>query len=457
VPEVAGFSSRGPSQINADVLKPDVAAPGVGVLAAVAPPSNAGLHFDFYDGTSMATPHIAGLAAWELGKRPHLNPGELRSMFMTTAHDTVTDSGKKSDDAFAQGAGQVSPLRLGDPGLVFPAGVKDWLKWLEGQGIDTGTHLPGIQGDNLNEASIMVSSLVSSATVKREVKNVTGHAETYHAAYAGSSHLKVSFLQGGSFKTHATYTIGAGKTQAIQVKIASNGGLNAYADGFVSLTSKKHTVRVPVVAKPLALSVTPSVSGTGTSGSVEVDGTAGADGTMTTAVQGLVGSTPAPGTVQVDGGTLAKADATAFTVPAGSTVSRIDLEAGTGSNDLDLYLFAKTGATFDPTKDALVAQSATSSANEMLLGHIAAGTYWVVVDGFDVDPSGGDYTLTTWNVPNTDAHNLVPTSTSQAVTKGSAFSVTANYSGLSASKVYFGQVTNTLGPQSASTLVTITP
>ena len=368
LPQVAGFSSRGPAQINADVLKPDVAAPGVGVLAAVAPPSNGGLSFDFYDGTSMATPHIAGLAAWELGKRPKLSPGDLRSMFMTTAHDTVTVDGKKSRDAFAQGAGQVSPQRLGDPGLVFPAGVGDWLSWLEGQGISTGSGAPPIPGYDLNEASIMVSSLVASQTVTRRVKNVSGHAETYQASYAGSSHLQVTFGKNGSFSAHPTYAIGAGKTQKIQVKIASNGGLNAYASGFVSLTSKKHTVRVPVEAQPLALSVTPSVEGAGTTGSVQIDGVAGADGTVSSTVQGLVGSTPVTGTVQGDGGSLASADVTPFTVPAGTEVSRIDLDAGTGSNDLDLYLFANDGTPFDPSTDTLVAASATGSASERLLG-----------------------------------------------------------------------------------------
>ncbi len=147
VPQVAGFSSRGPSQINADVLKPDVAAPGVGRArrrgAAVEQPVR----------TSTSTtarrwprPHIAGLAAWELSKRPKLSPGELRSMFMTTAHDTVTADGHKSKDAFAQGAGQVTPRRLNDPGLVFPAGIEDWLGWLEGQGIDTGSGVPGDPG-----------------------------------------------------------------------------------------------------------------------------------------------------------------------------------------------------------------------------------------------------------------------------------------------------------------------
>jgi len=457
VPQVAGFSSRGPAQINADVLKPDVAAPGVGVLAAVAPPSNAGLHFDFYDGTSMATPHIAGLAAWMLGKRPNLTPGELRSMFMTTAHDTVTANGHKSKDALAQGAGQVSPLRLGNPGLVFPAGVRDWLGWLEGQGVDTGSGVHGISGDDLNEASIMVSSLVASATVTRRVKNVSGHAETYHASYAGSGHLKVAFGQKGAFHPHATYKIGAGKTRSFEVRISSNGGLNKFADGFVTLKSKKHTVRVPVVAKPQALSVTPSVSGGGTSGIVQVNGTAGADGTLTSTVQGLVGSTPAAGTVQLDSGSLAKANATSFTVPTGAVVSRIDLDAGTGSNDLDLYLFANDGTPFNPATDALVADSATGSASEQLLGHIPAGKYWVVVDGFDVAAGGGDYSLTTWNVTHTDAGNLTLSPTSQPVTKGHAFSLTGTYSGLSGSKVYFGQITNTLGSQSATTFVTVRP
>jgi hypothetical protein len=457
VPQMAGFSSRGPAQIGGDVLKPDVAAPGVGVLAAVAPPSNAGLHFDFYDGTSMATPHIAGLAAWQLGKRPHLTPGALRSMFMTTAHDTVTANGHKFKDAFAQGAGEVSARRLGNPGLVFPAGVHDWLAWLEGQNISTGSGVHGIQGYNLNEASIMVSSLVASATVTRRVKNVSGHGETYRASYAGSSHLRVAFGKMGAFHRHATYSIGAGKTRHIQIRISSNGGLNAFADGFVTLKSKKHTVRVPVVAKPQALRVTPAVSGSGISGSVHITGTAGATGTLTSKVQGLVGSTPVPGTVQGDSGSLANADVTSYTVPAGTVVSRIDLDAGTGSNDLDLYLFANDGTPFDPNTDPLVAQSASGSASEGLLGKIPAGQYWIVVDGFDVAPAGGNYTLTTWNVGNTDAGNLVLNPASQPVTKGHTFSITGNYSGLSASKVYFGQVISSIGSQSASTLVTVRP
>jgi Subtilase family/Fibronectin type-III domain/Peptidase inhibitor I9/PA domain len=457
VPQVADFSSRGPSQTNADVLKPDVAAPGVSVLAAVAPPSNGGLHFDFYDGTSMATPHIAGLAAWQLGKRPKLHPDVLRSMFMTTAHDTVTPNGHKNKDAFVQGAGQVSPLRLGDPGLVFPAGLHDWLAWLEGQGINTGSGINGIQGYNLNEPSILVSSLVSSVTVTREVKNVSGHRETYRASYSGGRHLRVSFGKSGSFHKHVKFAVGAGKKRILKIRILSHGGLSSFASGFLSLVSKKHAVRIPVVARPLALSVTGSVEGSNTSGNVHITGKAGSSGTLSATVQGLVGSTPATGTVQGDGGSLANADVTSFTVPAGTRVSRIDLDAGTGSNDLDLYLFANDGSPFDPTTDPLVAVSASGSASERLLGRIPVGDYWVVVDGFDVDSGGGDYTLTTWNVSNSDNGNLSLAPASQPVSKGNTISITGSYSGLNASRVYFGQVTSTLGSQSGTTFVTIRP
>jgi subtilisin family serine protease len=63
-PDPAAFSSRGPSRAGVgDILKPDFMAPGVDILAAVAPPGNAGKDFDIYSGTSMSSPHVAGIAA----------------------------------------------------------------------------------------------------------------------------------------------------------------------------------------------------------------------------------------------------------------------------------------------------------------------------------------------------------------------------------------------------------
>ena len=76
MPQVAGFSSRGPGGPGGgDILKPDIAAPGVSIVAAVAPPSNSGHRWDLYSGTSMASPHIAGLAAFIHRLKPHWTPG----------------------------------------------------------------------------------------------------------------------------------------------------------------------------------------------------------------------------------------------------------------------------------------------------------------------------------------------------------------------------------------------
>ena len=54
---MAGFSSEGPTDVSR-LIKPDVVAPGVNVLSSVP-----GGGFAFFNGTSMATPHLAGAAA----------------------------------------------------------------------------------------------------------------------------------------------------------------------------------------------------------------------------------------------------------------------------------------------------------------------------------------------------------------------------------------------------------
>lgn len=70
-PQVAFFSSRGPDPISPNVLKPDILAPGVDVLAAIVP-NQPYMKMDGYQivtdyallsGTSMAAPHVAGVAA----------------------------------------------------------------------------------------------------------------------------------------------------------------------------------------------------------------------------------------------------------------------------------------------------------------------------------------------------------------------------------------------------------
>ncbi|MCC5575066.1 S8 family serine peptidase [Microtetraspora sp. AC03309] len=173
-PRVAGFSSRGPSLTNrGDLLKPDIAAPGVSILAAVAPPTNNGNDFGFYDGTSMATPHIAGLAALYLGKHPDLSPMAIKSAMMTTTAPTRNADGTDSTDAFAQGAGNVDPARMLEPGLVYDSTEQNWLGYLEGLGVRTGSGVAPIATSDLNYPSIALGGLAGPRTVTRTLTAVT--------------------------------------------------------------------------------------------------------------------------------------------------------------------------------------------------------------------------------------------------------------------------------------------
>lgn len=98
---VANFSSRGPNG-DATYLKPDITAPGVNVLSAV--PSANGLEVGLSNGTSMATPQVAGAAALLQQMRPELSVHQQKSVLMGTANSPASIEGL---DYFARGAGIV--------------------------------------------------------------------------------------------------------------------------------------------------------------------------------------------------------------------------------------------------------------------------------------------------------------------------------------------------------------
>ncbi len=101
---LALFSGQGP-RIGDGALKPDLTAPGVGIVAARAAGTALGTPFnDLYrgaTGTSMATPHVAGAAALLLQQHPEWSGRQLKDALMSAAQPNETLS------AFEQGAGRV--------------------------------------------------------------------------------------------------------------------------------------------------------------------------------------------------------------------------------------------------------------------------------------------------------------------------------------------------------------
>ena len=179
VPQIAEFSSRGPTLASdGDLLKPDVTAPGVAVLAAVSPVGFKGENFGFLSGTSMASPHIAGSGALLLGKNPQWSPAAVKSAIMTTAYDLVNADGAAVHDVFAQGAGHVDPagsLRRGS--FTTPASLTGWGS-SKGQGIAPWRGADRSQGRQCSVGG--TGCMAGSQTVTRKVTAVT--AGTYRAA-----------------------------------------------------------------------------------------------------------------------------------------------------------------------------------------------------------------------------------------------------------------------------------
>ncbi|XP_044474842.1 subtilisin-like protease SBT1.7 [Mangifera indica] len=144
-PVVAAFSSRGPNPVTPEILKPDLIAPGVNILAgwtgAVGPTrlqsDTRRVSFNIDSGTSMACPHVSGLAALLKGAHPEWSPAAIKSALMTTAYSTYKNGEAILDIAtgepstpFDYGAGHVDPVAALDPGLVYDANVEDYLGFL---------------------------------------------------------------------------------------------------------------------------------------------------------------------------------------------------------------------------------------------------------------------------------------------------------------------------------------
>ncbi|WCJ28790.1 Subtilisin-like protease SBT3.18 [Euphorbia peplus] len=203
-PVVAPYSSRGPSSISPDFLKPDLSAPGINILAAwptktpptLQPMDGRSVEWNFQSGTSMSCPHVSGLAALLKSAYPDWSPAAIRSALITTASTTdisgdniLAGGSRKITDPFDIGAGQIYPLKAMDPGLIYDIKPTDYINFLCNIGYtdDQITSLvlpnsdPTIQtccpkipksNQDINYPSVTVSNLNSIITVRRTVKNV---------------------------------------------------------------------------------------------------------------------------------------------------------------------------------------------------------------------------------------------------------------------------------------------
>ncbi|TMW84967.1 hypothetical protein EJD97_024043 [Solanum chilense] len=218
-PAVAQFSSRGPSYTDPSILKPDLIAPGVNIIAAW--PQNLGpsglpedsrrVNFTVMSGTSMACPHVSGIAALLHSAHPKWTPAAIRSALVTTA-DTADHLGKPIMDGdapakfFAAGAGHVNPGRAIDPGLIYDIQVDEYITHLctigyRNSEVFSITHrnvschdiLQNKRGFSLNYPSISITFRegMTRKMIKRRVTNVGNPNSTYSVDVVAPEGVKV--------------------------------------------------------------------------------------------------------------------------------------------------------------------------------------------------------------------------------------------------------------------------
>ena len=465
---MAAFSSRGPLLANArstgDLLKPDITAPGVQVLAGNSPvETNAapGQLFQSIGGTSMSSPHIAGIGALLKDLHPDWTPAEMQSAIMTSARQNVfKQDGVTPADPFDFGAGHVAPNGAANPGLVYPVAFDDYRAFLRSQGLCTlcfGTSpAPIVAATDLNVPSVTIRALVGVKTVTRKVRNV-GPAGTYTVDIAEPAGVDVTV-------TPRRLTLAAGATATYQIAFAANDDalFDEYSFGSVTWADRGgHAARIPLVIRPVAIAAPAEVTGTGTSGSLTRTVQLGYDGPFAVAAEGLLAATTETRTVVDDPTNNFDTDAPdsnqgiqvhSFNVPAGTTLARFQLfdEFTDGEDDLDLYLYHE---------GTLVGTSAGATAAERIdLGKPDAGAYKLYVHGWQTDGTSAVYTLFDWFVPSTAAGNMTVTSSTSSATVGGTANITASWSGLTAGTKYLGRIRYSSGASEiGSTIVGINP
>ncbi|EEC71416.1 hypothetical protein OsI_03596 [Oryza sativa Indica Group] len=265
-PVMAQFSSRGPNVNEPNILKPDVTAPGLNILAAWSEASsptkldgdNRVVKYNIMSGTSMSCPHVSATAVLLKSAHPGWSSAAIRSAIMTTATTSNAEGGPMMDadgtvaGPIDYGSGHIRPKHALDPGLVYDASYQDYLLFACASGgaqLDHSLPCPATPPPpyQLNHPSLAIHGLNGSVTVQRTVTNVGQGSARYSVAVVEPMGVSVkvsprslSFARTGekkSFRIKIEATKGRGGWRVNGQFVA---GSYTWSDGV-------HVVRSPLV------------------------------------------------------------------------------------------------------------------------------------------------------------------------------------------------------------------
>uniref|UniRef100_A0A0D3FB74 Subtilisin-like protease n=1 Tax=Oryza barthii TaxID=65489 RepID=A0A0D3FB74_9ORYZ len=254
-PRVAAFSSRGPNRFAPEILKPDMIAPGVDILAAWTREmsstmanviDNRRVEFNIISGTSMACPHSA---------------------MMTTAYNVDNDGNAIKDMATGQaagpfelGSGHVDPNRALDPGLVYNTTADDYITFLcslgynssqialftnDGSTTDCSTRPRRSVGDlNYPAFSVVFARSGEQVTQRRAVTNVGANTNVVY-------NVTITAPPGTTLTVTPTRLAFDAQRRTLDYSITVSAGATSSSEhqwGSIVWSDGQHTVRSPVVA-----------------------------------------------------------------------------------------------------------------------------------------------------------------------------------------------------------------
>lgn len=414
VPNVmASFSSRGENPVAGDIVKPDVTAPGINILAGASPvhvgPAAQGQLFQAIMGTSMSSPPVAGVFALIKQVHPDWSAATAKSALMTTAHqDVLKHDYATPADPFDMGAGHVRPGGKAikgsafEPGLAYDAGFLEYLGFLCDAapevfvdpagtcGFLGSTGIP-TEAHDLNLASIGVAELAGIQTVTRTVTSV--------ARERGWREYSVWVNPPPGYEvtvSPSSFRLRQGDHVSYQVTM-TNMSAPIGEWRFGSLTWRDETghyaVRSPIAVRGALFRAPAEIEGSGETGSASFDVSFGYTGSYSAAAHGLVPATVTPDTVVQDPDQSFDPN-DGFSNPhqftlTGAAHFRIAMppEATEPNADLDLYVYDPNGI--------LVESSTLGRTDEQVdIPWPSDGTWSVYVHGWSTPGGDSGYSAT---------------------------------------------------------------
>ncbi|KAH6755771.1 hypothetical protein C2S53_010033 [Perilla frutescens var. hirtella] len=266
-PIVASFSSRGPSLASPGILKPDIIGPGVNILAAwpvsVDGRTKTKPAFNMIYGTSMACPHLSGVAALLKSAHPDWSPAAIKSAIMTTADvvnlagNPIEDQTLEAADIFATGPGHVNPSRANDPGLVYDIEPQDYIPYLCGLNYtdrevmmitQERVRCEGVSSIGEAQLNYPSFSVVLGKQVQRYTRTVTNVGEANSSYVVRISppigvHVVVEPRKLDFVELHQklTYSVTYSREESAAINVN-------VSQGSLTWASDKYSVRTPIVA-----------------------------------------------------------------------------------------------------------------------------------------------------------------------------------------------------------------